>query len=72
VGGKARLGDGGCMLWLFGRGALVGGDGCVCDLCTGALVSPPPPIIDEMDMLLPGRCIGPRPGSSLCAPKLDA
>lgn len=51
--------------------AVVGGDVCDCDVWATALVSPPP-IRDEMDMLLPGRCTDPRPGSSLLAAKAEA
>lgn len=43
------------MLWPLGTGALVGGEGCDCAVWLSAPVSPPPPIRDEMDMLLPGR-----------------
>lgn len=62
------------MLWPLDDGALVAGDDCDCDcvVWAGAPVSPPPPMRDEMDMLLPvpGRNAWPRPGSSLLAPKL--
>lgn len=68
--GNARRGEGGCMLWPFDEGAFAEGDDGDCVVWMGAPVSPPPPIKDEMAMLVPGRIAWPRPGSSLAAAKL--
>jgi hypothetical protein len=56
------------MLWLLGSVALVGGEGCGWEAWVEAAASPPP-MRDEMDMLLPGRCDWPSAGTSLLGAK---